>query len=192
MCKEAINLASQFTLSTEAYSSSVQPALSTHHTIHIMWLDTRAGVKHARLTQIKHEMTLRTCIQLMPCHPPSSARASPSLFKTALIALLLTTHLYWVMFLGLVQVQLRTEGLCTPSSTQLGFELMTSRPWQYILCHWDACSNHLAISDCTLLWLFMFQSPVLSFSLWVVILRTPPHLCWVLESDEHTNIKPKH
>ena len=24
---------------------------------------------------------------------------------------------------------------------------MTSRSWQYISCHWDACSNHLAISD---------------------------------------------
>ena len=24
---------------------------------------------------------------------------------------------------------------------------MTSRSWQYILCHWDACSNHSVISD---------------------------------------------
>ena len=24
---------------------------------------------------------------------------------------------------------------------------MTSRSWQYISCHWDACSSHLAISD---------------------------------------------
>ena len=28
-----------------------------------------------------------------------------------------------------------------------GFELITSRSWQYISCHWDACSNHLVISD---------------------------------------------
>ena len=38
-------------------------------------------------------------------------------------------------------------GLRTPSSTLLGFELMTSRSWQYISCHWDTCSNHSAISD---------------------------------------------
>ena len=25
-----------------------------------------------------------------------------------------------------------------PGSTQLGFELMTSKSWQYIPCHWDA------------------------------------------------------
>ena len=46
-----------------------------------------------------------------------------------------------------VQVQLRSEVLCTPSSTQLGFKLMTSRSWQYISCHGDAYSNHSAISD---------------------------------------------
>ena len=28
-----------------------------------------------------------------------------------------------------------------------GFELMTSRSWQHISCHWDACSNHSAISE---------------------------------------------
>ena len=39
--------------------------------------------------------------------------------------------------------------ICTPSSTQPGFELMTSRSWEHISCHWDACSNHLAISDFT-------------------------------------------
>ena len=50
--------------------------------------------------------------------------------------------------LCLVQVQLRTEVLRTPSLTRLGFNLTTtSRSWQYISCHWDACSNHLAISD---------------------------------------------
>ena len=39
----------------------------------------------------------------------------------------------------LVQVRLRTEVLRTPSSTRAGFELMISRSWQYISCHWDAC-----------------------------------------------------
>ena len=46
-----------------------------------------------------------------------------------------------------VQVQLRTEVPSTPRSTQSWLELMTSRPWQYILCHWDVFSNHSAISD---------------------------------------------
>ena len=41
----------------------------------------------------------------------------------------------------------RTEVLPTPSSTWPGFELMTSRSWQYIWCHWDACSNHSTIND---------------------------------------------
>ena len=50
-----------------------------------------------------------------------------------------------------VQVRLRTEVLHTPSSTQVGFELMTSRSWQYISCHWDPWSNHSAISDFSLL-----------------------------------------
>ena len=47
----------------------------------------------------------------------------------------------------LVQVWIRTEVLCNPSSTQQGFELMTSRSWQYLSCHRDACCNHSAISD---------------------------------------------
>ena len=38
----------------------------------------------------------------------------------------------------------QTEVLRTPSSTRL--ELMTSRSWQFTSCHWDTCSNHLAIS----------------------------------------------
>ena len=53
-------------------------------------------------------------------------------------------HLHWV---SLVQVRLRTEVLRTPRSTRPGFKLMTSRSWQYISCHWDSCSNHLAFSD---------------------------------------------
>ena len=44
----------------------------------------------------------------------------------------------------LVQVWLRTEVLPTPNSTRPGFELMTSRSWQYISCHWDACSKPLS------------------------------------------------
>ena len=48
----------------------------------------------------------------------------------------------------------RRKVLCVSSKYRLGsghgvleFELMTSRSWQYISCHWDACSNHTAISD---------------------------------------------
>ena len=38
-----------------------------------------------------------------------------------------------------------TEVLRTPSSNPTGFKLMTSRSWQYISCHWDACSNYTDI-----------------------------------------------
>ena len=44
---------------------------------------------------------------------------------------------------------LSAEVLHTPSSTRPGFKLMTSRSRQYIPCHWDACSKHSAISDCS-------------------------------------------
>ena len=40
------------------------------------------------------------------------------------------------LFIFLIQVRLRTEVPSTPSSTWSGFELMTSRPLQYISCHW--------------------------------------------------------
>ena len=52
---------------------------------------------------------------------------------------------YWLVFL--VQVRLRTEVLHTPSSTRPGFKLTTSRSWQHISSHWDACSYHSTISD---------------------------------------------
>ena len=41
----------------------------------------------------------------------------------------------------------KQEVLRYPNSTWLGFELVTSRSWQYISCHWDACFNHLAIIE---------------------------------------------
>ena len=56
-------------------------------------------------------------------------------------------HNEFADFIILVQVRLTTEVLCTPSSTQPGFELKISSSWQYILCHWGTCANHLAISD---------------------------------------------
>ena len=37
----------------------------------------------------------------------------------------------------LVQVRLRVEVLFTPRSTLRGFELMTSRWWEYHTCHWN-------------------------------------------------------
>ena len=48
----------------------------------------------------------------------------------------------------------RRETPITPSSTWLGLDLMISRSWQYISCHWDACSNHLA-SSTLVYWLWL-------------------------------------
>ena len=47
----------------------------------------------------------------------------------------------------LVEVRLRQKYYAPPSSTRLGFELMTPKSWQYISCHWDTYSNHSASSD---------------------------------------------
>ena len=47
----------------------------------------------------------------------------------------------------LVQVRLRTKVPHTRRTIRPGVELMTFRSWQYISCHWDACSNHSAVSD---------------------------------------------
>ena len=49
-------------------------------------------------------------------------------------------------FYILIHVRLRTEVPSTLSSTRPGLTLMTPRSWQYISCHWDACSSHLVIS----------------------------------------------
>ena len=59
-------------------------------------------------------------------------------------------HLYIVTCIVLyffVQIRLRTDVLRIPSSIERGFELMTSKSWRCISCHWDSCSNHSAISD---------------------------------------------
>ena len=37
--------------------------------------------------------------------------------------------------------------LLIPNLIQPGFELMTSRSWKHISCHWDICSNHSVTSD---------------------------------------------
>ena len=58
-----------------------------------------------------------------------------------------------------------------PPTPRPGFELMNSRLWQYSSCHWDACSNHLAISD--FVWRIL-GSLVIS---WVV---TESHVCYQL------------
>ena len=68
-------------------------------------------------------------------------------FPDATIQIHAPSVLCIINILILVQVRLRTEVLCTPSSTQPEFKLMTSRSCQYISCHWDACSNHSAISN---------------------------------------------
>ena len=50
-------------------------------------------------------------------------------------------------FIFLVLVPLRTEVLHTPSSTWLGFKLMTSKSLPCISCHWKGCYNHSTVSD---------------------------------------------
>ena len=54
-------------------------------------------------------------------------------------------HVYWYKssyysFISLVQVRLRQKTLHTPS----GLELVCSRSWQRISCHWVTCSYHWA------------------------------------------------
>ena len=58
----------------------------------------------------------------------------------------------------LVQVKLSTEILFTQCLTRQGFQLITSRSWHYISCHWDTCTNHSAISN--------FKRNVLPHYLW--------------------------
>ena len=70
----------------------------------------------------------RTEFQIKPKQPPKYRRI-------------------FIFIYFLVKVRLRTEVLCTPSLARAGFELMTSRSWQCISCHWDTFSNHLAIGD---------------------------------------------
>ena len=79
-----------------------------------------------------------------------------------------------INFICLVQVRLRTEVLRSSSSTRPGFELMTSRLWQYISCHWDACSNHLAISDFTKKTVFFLYRLIKKF-----IVMTTNFICLV-------------
>ena len=54
-------------------------------------------------------------------------------------------HMYQNKIFGF-QCDLGQNYQAPQSSTRPGLELMTSRSWQHILCHWDTCSNHLAIS----------------------------------------------
>ena len=70
--------------------------------------------------------------------------SAPPPFYTLLYIYMYVLSSWWLFF---VTVRLRIEVLSTPSLTRPGFELMTSRSWQHTSCHWDTCSNHLAISD---------------------------------------------
>ena len=94
----------------------------------------------------------RICIIILP-----TTSQLPRLFINWLPRIVYFTesnHWKWYIWVGyvipkiirilLVPVRLRTE---VSSSTWPWFELMTSRSWQYISCHWDACFYHLAISD---------------------------------------------
>ena len=42
---------------------------------------------------------------------------------------------------------------------------MTSRSWQYISCHWDSCSNHLAMSDFPAYWTLPTEILILRYNL---------------------------
>ena len=98
---------------------------------HDLWITTIFPVRDAPSSlSCRQEINCRTC--------------------TSQWSGLMIVHGLSYKLIFLVQVQLRTEVLCTPSSTRSGFELMTSRSWQYIPCHWDACSNHSAITDFSL------------------------------------------
>ena len=81
----------------------------------------------------------------------------------------------------LVQVRLKAEVLCTPSSARLGFELMTSRSCLHTSCHWDACSNHLAISDfvpnwCWFMYLISVDNVYITMHIALFLPLTPPPL----------------
>ena len=51
-----------------------------------------------------------------------------------------------------------------------GLNSWPSRSWQYILCHWDACANHSAISDFSLGAFWIFNCMVATN--WEVLNRT--------------------
>ena len=65
--------------------------------------------------------------------------------------MLLTQITYWSRaFIGrglCGKYDLLVDVLCNSSSTLLGFELMTSRLWQYISYHRDSHFNHTAMCD---------------------------------------------
>ena len=96
----------------------------------------------------RHNEVVETITSIISCYNDGPIQPA------VLFGMLECTVLTWlkqkkssVVIIFVVQVRLGTEVLGTPSLTQLGFKLMTSRSWQYISCHWDACSNHSAISD---------------------------------------------
>ena len=60
-----------------------------------------------------------------------------------------------------------TEVLRTPGYIRSGFKVMTFRSWQYISCHWETCSNHLAISD----FHFCHSFKVILFSCFVKVIK---------------------
>ena len=120
-------------------------------------------VKSAVLNTLKC-WPLTTCM-LSIFHVVISVLVDVSLVSTSVA----TDHIF------LLQVRLRTEVPRTPSSTRLGFELMTSRSWQYSSCHWDACSNHSGMRGCHvndyLLYWTPFEDIVIIKSKWQEITR---------------------
>ena len=85
-------------------------------TVLFTWFDFMVLCLHYVPVHLKLSLSLNVCAAL------------PTLWETWVV-------MSCVCIIFFDQVQLRTEVLRTPSSTRLGFELMTSISWQYISIH---------------------------------------------------------
>ena len=119
----------------------------------------------------------------MPCH---NREYNINIVRHKVNQRVNTTSMYFVRtadnktravheYIFLDQVRLRTEVLRTPNSTRTVFELMASRSWQYISCLWDACSNHLAISDIKIMTVHFMSLRRLLLKDWTCGLIFPSH-----------------
>ena len=100
------------------------------------WPATWASVTHPSTNRARHCLTPVIWRELVTTRPCATGKWPTYCYRV------------WPAF-GKSQyfLRLKAEVLCTPNSTWLRFELMTSRSWEYFSCHWDTCSNHSAIRD---------------------------------------------
>ena len=138
---------------------------SKHQRESMYWL-LWSLLKLQRILNCKYTFLVKVQLKTEVLRTPSSIRMGLNSWLTAIsncckrnVLPLYLIDLRWFQMLGLseglmhwqliflVEVRLRIEVLRASSSIQMGFELMTSRSWQYISCHWDSCSTHSAISD---------------------------------------------